>query len=150
MKTICSLSYFMLLFALTTLNGQVDATLLAGPAPESWFFNRHFGGVEARPVPFLKAATFPGGQKALSAFLQSQLKYPELALDYGVEGVVLLQLTIAPDGSIEDCQVTRGVGYGCDREALRVAKLIPHWEAARIGQNKVRSKIYVPIRFHLR
>jgi len=74
-----------------------------------------------------KMPYFPGGKIALARYLQSQLKYPSEARNNKVEGSVQVRFVIQPDGTITDVTVVEGIGYGCDREAIRLVSAMPRW-----------------------
>ncbi len=71
--------------------------------------------------------TFKGGMQAFGQFLPANLHYPSEALDNGVEGQVVLQFVIEKDGSVTEAKAVRGIGSGCDEEALRVFERSPKW-----------------------
>jgi protein TonB len=93
---------------------------------------------------------FPGGDEALLKYLYSQLIYPRLALEYKIEGRVVVQFVIAANGRIEDVAVLRGIGFGCDEEALRVVKGMPAWTPGRQRGRAVRVRYNLPILFRMR
>ena len=80
---------------------------------------------------------FPGGEAALYRFLSSQIRYPESALRNKVEGKVFVRFVIQADGSLTDLKVIRGIGHGCDEEALRVIRMMPKWIPGELGGTKV-------------
>ena len=67
---------------------------------------------------------YPGGQKALNAFIYKHLQYPKEAGEAGIEGSVYLRYSIDPSGKVVDAKVISSLGYGCDEEAIRVVKLL--------------------------
>lgn len=73
---------------------------------------------------FINHPEYPGGPKALTTFIYQQLKYPDLALASGIEGVVLVEYDIDYKGRVVDARVLQGLGHGCDEEALRVVRLL--------------------------
>lgn len=80
--------------------------------------------------------------------LQQMIKYPQLAREAGIEGRVYVQFIINKNGEVEDPNVIRGIGGGCDQEALRVvkkAKFVPGRQRGRA----VRVRFVLPIRFKL-
>ncbi len=93
---------------------------------------------------------FPGGEKAMYEFLASNIRYPAVARDNNIEGTVIVQFIVREDGSIEEPQVVRGIGGGCDEEALRVVKEMPAWIPGRQNEIAVAVKYNLPIRFALR
>lgn len=92
---------------------------------------------------------FPGGMPALSAYMSEHLKYPKEARELRVEGLVLLQFIVEKDGSIGDIKVIRGIGRGCDEEAVRVVQQLPTWKPGQHSGKPVRVQFSLPIRFKL-
>lgn len=93
---------------------------------------------------------FPGGQKALMQFLAGEIEYPEIAKKAGVEGRVFVQFVVRPDGSIEEVAVVRGIGAGCDEEAIRAVKAMPKWIPGKQRGEPVSVRYSMPIVFKLR
>jgi protein TonB len=77
-----------------------------------------------KPEEFLDKTFYPGGPKAMAAFIQKHLRYPKEALENKVEGKVTLFLHISKEGRVTKVQVKKGLGHGCDEEAVRLAKLL--------------------------
>ena len=94
---------------------------------------------------------YPGGQSALMAFLQKNIKYPADAKQKGVDGRVLVQFVVEKDGTLSDIKVARkGKLPSLDAEALRVVKLIKGFKAGRNEKNQpVRVKYSLPVSFIL-
>jgi protein TonB len=92
---------------------------------------------------------FPGGINGFKNFLVKHLKYPNAAQSAGVSGKVYLQFTVNQDGSLENIAAIKGIGYGCDEEAIRVMKLMPAWKPGRQSGRAVRVKFNLPIVFSL-
>ena len=72
-----------------------------------------------------------GGMAAFYKFLKENLDYPEKARRLGIEGKVFLQFIVDKDGSINNIEVVRGIGAGCDEEAVRVLKNAPKWNPGK-------------------
>ena len=72
---------------------------------------------------FIKQAYFEGGNTAFRKFVASHLKYPEEANKNNLEGIVHLKIDIDHKGKVTGAKVMRGIGHGCDKEAIRVIKL---------------------------
>ena len=70
---------------------------------------------------------FPGGEKAMKKFIADNLIYPPLAQERGIKGKVYLSFLVEPDGTITNIRVLRGLGGGCDEEAVRVVEMMPPW-----------------------
>ena len=92
---------------------------------------------------------FEGGTAALSKFLQKNLRYPNPASNAGVSGKVYVQFVVGQDGAISKIDILKGLGFGCDEEAQRVIKLMPHWSAGKQSGKAVSVKFTLPINFQL-
>jgi TonB family C-terminal domain len=93
--------------------------------------------------------SFPGGDGALYAFLSSNIQYPEIAKRAGVEGQVIVSFTVSKTGQISSPRIARGIGGGCDEEALRVVMMMPRWNPGKQNGQPVNVQVTVPIRFQL-
>lgn len=94
-------------------------------------------------------ASFPGGIEALYNYLAKNIQYPEQAVKAKTSGVVYVSFDIEEDGTIINVAVIRGIGNGCDEEAVRVVKSMPKWNPATKNDKKVASNCVLPIRFQL-
>ncbi|RYG20542.1 MAG: energy transducer TonB [Chitinophagaceae bacterium] len=94
-----------------------------------------------------KFPEFPGGMAAWSKFIQKNLRYPYIAQETGIQGKVYISFVVEKDGSITDVAVTRGIGGGCDEEAMRVIKKSPKWSAGEQNNTKVRVRYNMPINY---
>lgn len=92
---------------------------------------------------------FPGGDKAMWDFLGRHIKYPETAAKANVQGRVFLSFVVSETGETEDIAILKGVGYGCDAEAIRVLKLFPKWKPGKQNGVPVNVKYNLPINFQL-
>jgi protein TonB len=93
--------------------------------------------------------SFPGGDEARLAYLNENLKYPLMARESGIQGRVFLTFVVEKDGSITDARILRGIGGGCDEEALRVVKNMPKWIPGKQRNVPVRVQFNLPISFIL-
>lgn len=93
--------------------------------------------------------SFPGGTEALMSFLRANLKYPEQAKEVGVQGKVYVSFTVNEDGQIVNIVVLRGIGSGCDEEAIRVVSAMPKWEPGKQRGKAVRVQFNLPVKFTL-
>lgn len=101
-----------------------------------------FDVVEDQPNP-------AGGMQGWNQYLSSNLVYPEQAKKEGVEGTVIVVFVINTDGSIQDVDILRGIGAGCDEAAIRVVQNAPNWEPGKQRGREVRTRMRLPIRFKL-
>ncbi len=92
---------------------------------------------------------FPGGEAARQKFLEDNLRYPQMAREAGIQGTVFITFVVERDGSVTDVRILRGIGGGCDEEAVRVVRMMPRWEPGRQRGQPVRVQFNMPIRFRL-
>ena len=92
---------------------------------------------------------FVGGMEALSQYIADNIRYPEQAKRDNTQGRVFVRFVVEPDGSVADAEVLRGIGSGCDEEALRVVNAMPKWKPGRVNGNPVRVQYTLPITFKL-
>lgn len=101
-----------------------------------------FAVVEAMPE-------FPGGQIAMMKFLNKNIHYPTMARESGIQGMVYITFVVERDGSVTDIKVNRGIGGGCDEEAVRVVRNMPRWVPGKQRNKPVRVQFNLPVRFTL-
>ena len=92
---------------------------------------------------------FVGGMDALYQYLAENIQYPEQAKTDGVQGRVMVRFVVEKDGSITDAEVMRGIGGGCDEEALRVVNAMPYWTPGKQNGEAVRTQFTLPVVFKL-
>ena len=73
---------------------------------------------------FLKLPEYPGGKEALKKYIRENLRYPEEAVSHRIEGIVYLLSEINDNGGVEEVWIEKGLGFGCDEEAIRLIKNI--------------------------
>jgi len=94
--------------------------------------------------------TFPGGEAELFKYLGKSIKYPQMAQDAGIQGVVFVTFLVDKDGGVKNVKVLRGIGGGCDQEAIRVVKKMPKWKPGRQRGKSVKVQYNLPIKFTLK
>lgn len=104
--------------------------------------NKVFDVVEQQP-------SYPGGMGALNQWLASNIKYPAMAAENGIEGRVVVQFVVERDGSVSGVHVVRGVDPSLDKEATRVVSQMPKWIPGKQNGSAVRVKYTVPVTFRL-
>lgn len=103
------------------------------------------------PVVFVEEMpSFPGGDEERQRFLYDNIVYPALAAETGIQGPVYLQFVVDTKGNITDVKVLRGIGGGCDEEALRVVKMMPQWHPGKQNSKTVRVLYNMSITFKLK
>ena len=104
--------------------------------------NKVFTTVEQMP-------SFPGGDAALMKWLSSNVRYPAVAEENGIQGRVVVSFVVERNGNITDVQVVKSVDPSLDREASRVVKAMPNWIPGKQNGSAVRVKYNVPVTFRL-
>jgi TonB family protein len=92
---------------------------------------------------------FNGGIDAFYHFLINNIHYPKVAKDNNVQGKVFITFVVERDGSLTDIKILRGIGSGCDEEAMRVLKLSPKWVSGLQYGVPVRVQYTMPLSFTL-
>ncbi|QMW00913.1 energy transducer TonB [Spirosoma foliorum] len=90
---------------------------------------------------------FPGGINALINYLKVTINYPAEAQEAKIKGRVFVSFVVEIDGSLTDIIVLKGLGYGCDEEAMRVVKAMPCWIPGSQSGRLIRVKYNLPIAF---
>jgi TonB family protein len=133
-----------------TKEGQKSVTMIV--STESKIFKRTVEVQENEDEVFTiveEAANFPGGMEAWGKYLKENMKYPEQAQRLGVQGRVFVQFIIEKDGSLSNFEVLKGIGAGCDNEALKMMKESPDWIPGEHEGVPVRQKMIQNILFKL-
>lgn len=145
------------LLIVITLSSSVNAQNVISPPPKPDTTNEQPPPTEPietknniLPVciyPIEPQATFVGGEKALFDYINENLKYPAKAQLDSVKGTVYVEFTIGKDGIISDAKIKRGIGHGCDEEALRIINNMPKWIPGKRNGEVVQVKYTMPIKF---
>lgn len=110
--------------------------------------------VEEEAIPFQlveEKPKFKGGDaNEFSKWVNSNLVYPEIAKENGVQGRVTLQFTVNVDGSVTNVKVLRGVDSSLDKEAVRVVSNSPKWTPGKQRDRAVKVTYTFPVIFQLR
>ncbi|MBA4848857.1 M56 family metallopeptidase [Emticicia sp. BO119] len=99
-----------------------------------------FDSVEENPE-------YPGGVKQLYTFINNNLRYPIEAAQNNITGKVFVKFVVRKDGSISDLKILKGIGYGCDEEAVRVISQLPRWKPGKQNGKLVNVMFTMPINF---
>lgn len=95
------------------------------------------------PVP-------PGGSmESFIKYFQENMKYPALAKEKGIEGMVAVSFIVREDGSVDEVAILRGIGGGCDEEAHRMVKESGTWTPGKLEGKAVAVQMRLPIQFKL-
>ena len=118
---------------------EVIATEPVKPKEEE---NKVFDVVEQMP-------SYPGGMGALMQYLSSNIKYPAIAEENGIQGRVICTFVVERDGSITDVRIAKSVDPSLDKEAMRVVSKMPKWIPGKQNGSAVRVKYTLPVTFRL-
>ena len=92
---------------------------------------------------------FPGGEQAMMEFVAKNVQYPKEAMEKEISGRVMVGFIVEKDGSISDAKVVKGIGGGCDEEAVRVVKAMPKWKPGKEKGKAVRVSFMMQFTFKL-
>lgn len=92
---------------------------------------------------------FPGGEAAMMSFIAKNIKYPSFARESGIQGRVFVNFVVEPTGLVSNVKILRGIGGGCDEEAIRVVQSMPKWTPGKQRGKAVRVSFNLPVRFTL-
>ncbi|AEA43252.1 energy transducer TonB [Fluviicola taffensis] len=97
-------------------------------------------------------AEFPGGSVVLKKFIADNLVHPQEAIDNGYQGICRVQFLIGEDGSCKNFIVRNGISDcpNCDKEVLRVLKLMPKWKPGLLDGKPIPMKYILPVSFKLK
>jgi len=96
-----------------------------------------------------ETAAPPGGMQAFYEYVSKKIKYPAQARRMNIEGRVFVEFVVNKDGSLVDVRAIKGIGAGCDEEAVRIVQSAPSWKPAKQRGKPVRQKMVIPIIFKL-
>ena len=89
------------------------------------------------------------GLQAFYYYIQQNLKYPVKAKEAGVQGKVYLEFVVDADGSLININAIKGIGAGCDEEAVRVLQEAPKWNPGMVAGIPSKVKMVLPITYKL-
>lgn len=92
---------------------------------------------------------YPGGMAALLEYLQRNIRYPNEARENQIQGRVVVRFIVNKEGKIEGAEVQKGIGYGCDKEALRVVNAMKTWRPGQVKGKPVKAYYTLPVTFRL-
>jgi periplasmic protein TonB len=93
---------------------------------------------------------FPGGEGKMLEYIAKNIKYPPVARENGIQGRVYVTFVVDKEGKIKEAKILRGIGGGCDEEALRVVKAMPEWKPGRQNGRSVQVQYNLPVNFVLK
>lgn len=123
-------------------DGTGDGLAYGAPEPPPEEVKEIYEVVEVMPKP-------RGGMSNFFAYLAQEIQYPDKALALEIEGRVFVRFVVDTDGRLTNLRVVKGIGGGCDQEALRVLRKAEPWEPGRQRGKPVKVKYTVPIHFQI-
>ena len=129
------------------LEGDVMVTL-----PDNYSYVFEPKEDENRPGVYIvveQMPEFPGGDKEFHQFIADNVKYPAEAKEKGIRGIVYVNFIVEPDGSLSNIKVLKGVGGGCDEEAIRIVESMPKFKPGMQNGEAVRVSYTIPVIFRL-
>jgi TonB family protein len=135
-----------------TVSANYDASMLSDGDAANSGVKAQFqsGAVVLAATAVDEMPRYPGGEAELFKYLGKSIRYPHAAQESGISGVVLVTFVVGSDGRIRDPKVLRGIGGGCDEEAIRVVKSMPAWVPGKQQGKSVIVQYNLPIRFSKR
>ena len=129
------------------LEGDVMVTL-----PDNYSYVFEPKEDENRPGVYIvveQMPEFPGGDRALMDFVKDNIQYPAEAKEKGIKGLLYVNFIVEPDGSLSNIKVLKGVGGGCDEEAIRIVESMPKFKPGMQNGEAVRVSYTIPVIFRL-
>ncbi len=97
-----------------------------------------------------KMPEYPGGESALSKFVENNISYPQDAIDQNTEGTVNVSFVVDEKGKVINPLVTgKSAGHGLDEEAVKVVKQMPAWKPGIVKGKAVKTRLSLPVTFKL-
>jgi len=127
---------------------ETDTTVI-GNSPNSQHINHDSDVSDNKQKGTRTLPGFPGGLRALTQYIKENMQYPQLALESDVEGVVYVSFMVNQRGEVENPSVFKGLGYGCDEEALRLVSEMPRWIPGSKDGLPVDMSYTLPVTFRL-
>jgi len=96
-----------------------------------------------------ETASPKGGMASFYTYVKDNIQYPAAARRLGIQGKVYVEFVIAKDGTLTDVHVVKGIGAGCDEEAVRIVQAAPPWNPGRQRGKPVKQRYTLPIIFKM-
>jgi TonB family protein len=134
-------------------NAQTVDSLLPSPPPLIGEIERPIEQKDKDNQVFLmpeQSPAFLGGQNGIVTFIKNNLQYPKIAKENQIQGTVYISFIVETDGSLTNIAVKRGIGGGCNEEAVRLVNLmLGQWKVGKQNGKPVRVAYMMPIKFRL-
>lgn len=103
--------------------------------------------MNSKKLNFVKVPEIDGGNSWFRKFIEENLKYPEAAINAGTQGTVLLSYDVDDNGKVENPRILKGIGNGCDEEALRLIRML---KFSKVRNKGMRLKMTKKARIHFK
>ncbi len=130
---------------------EIDAGASENTAIPDYFSEKPEKRIDEKEI-FISSEIMPeftGGVSAMMRYFATHIKYPEAAKEANIQGIVYVSFVVDPDGSVSNVKIRRGIGGGCDKEAIRVVKNMPKWKPGIQAGRPVRVSFTIPVKFTL-
>ncbi|MEM8897151.1 MAG: TonB family protein, partial [Bacteroidota bacterium] len=101
------------------------------------------------PNAVFETPSFPGGSKSMSRFVARRLRYPRMAINNKVEGIVIAKFDVDEAGNISNPKIVKSLGFGCDEEVLRIVGTMPNWEPGTKNGEPIKAIHSIAIKFEI-
>ena len=122
--------------------GEIPTDLYLPNETDEKIENKTWTNVEQMPI-------FQGGDEDVQKYVMSNTHYPSIAREENTTGIVYVSFVVNMDGKIQEVKLLRGIGGGCDEEAMRVIKSMPDWKPGKQNGIAVKVQMSIPINFKL-
>lgn len=105
--------------------------------------------IKHKPLIFTYVEQMPSFPGDINVYISQNIRYPDEARKNNIEGRVILNFVVNEEGLISNVKVVRGIGGGCEEEAVRVVESMPKWRPGKQNQKPVSVSFTLPIAFKL-
>ena len=150
------MKYFLIILSLALSTGTIAQTTkrsIETAKPETTDPNGIDPGITPTPAPppppmvFSFVEQMPSPTVDVISYLTRNLNYPDSAKKNGIQGMVLVSFIVNEDGTLSNIHTTRGIGFGCNEEAVRLVKNMPPWKPGKQNGKNVKVNFCQPVRF---
>lgn len=133
---------------LATRTNDVDSIPGKNPLPDT---KENTGAGNSKTFIWVEEMPmFPGGENEMLKFIGKNIKYPSSARENNISGIVNISFIVDQKGEIKNIELLRGIGGGCEEEAIRVIKTMPIWKPGKQNGQTVNVQFQLPISFTLK
>lgn len=101
------------------------------------------------PAVYTFVEQMPEPSVDMNTYIGKNVRYPDSARKNSIQGRVVVKFVVNEDGTLSNVEAIRGIGYGCDEEAVRVIKSMPRWKPGKQGGKAVKVNFNQPVLFKL-